>query len=97
MLHFKTDCAIVDDHTVFATARLAASGCFAGYHVIVAPEGEEAAANLIRVNDLVIMRTGFPATATQLRDEGYDVVTIDADEAAKVDGGLSCMSLRCNW
>lgn len=97
VLHFKTDCAIVDDHTIFSTARLAASGCFADYDVIVAPDGEEAAANLIRVNDVVIMRTGFPATAARLAEAGYDVVTIDADEAAKVDGGLSCMSLRCNW
>lgn len=97
VLHFKTDCAIVDDTTIFATARLVASGCFDGYDVIVCPEGEEAAANLIRVNDTVIMRTGFAATETLLRAAGYEVVTVDADEAAKVDGGLSCMSLRCNW
>lgn len=97
VLHFKTDCAIVDDRTIFATARLAASGCFADYDVIVCPDGEEAAANLIRINDTVLMRTGFPATEALLREAGYTVTTIDADEAARVDGGLSCMSLRCNW
>ncbi|MEM9466312.1 MAG: dimethylarginine dimethylaminohydrolase [Actinomycetota bacterium] len=95
VLHFKTDCAIVDDTTIFATGRLAASGCFDGYDVIECPAGEEAAANLIRVNDHVIMRTGFPATETLLRDRGYEVATVQADEAARIDGGLSCMSLRC--
>ena len=97
VLHFKTDCAIVDEHTIFSTGRLAASGCFDGYDVIVCPTGEEAAANLIRVNDVVMMRTGFPATEGILTKAGYDVVTVEADEAARVDGGLSCMSLRCNW
>ena len=97
VLHFKTDCAVIDDRTVFATARLATSGCFDGYEVLVCPSGEEAAANLIRVNDVIIMRSRFPATKETLVAAGYDVVTIDADEAARVDGGLSCMSLRCNW
>jgi dimethylargininase len=95
VLHFKTDCAIVDDTTIFSTARLAASGCFDGYDVIECPAGEEAAANLIRVNDHVLMRTGFPATEALLRGAGYEVVTVPADEAARIDGGLSCMSLRC--
>ena len=97
VLHFKTDCAVIDDRTVFATARLATSGCFDGYEVLVGPPGEEAAANLIRVNDVVITRAGFPATAAALVDAGYEVVAVDADEAARIDGGLSCMSLRCNW
>lgn len=95
VLHFKTDCAIIDDTTIFTTSRLAASGCFDGYDVIECPAGEEAAANLIRVNDHLIMRTGFPATETLLRNAGYQVVTVQADEAARIDGGLSCMSLRC--
>ena len=97
VLHFKTDCAVIDDRTVFATARLVASGCFDDYEVLTCPEGEEEAANLIRVNDVVIMRTGFPATTATLGEAGYETVTVDADEAARVDGGLSCMSLRCNW
>ncbi len=97
VLHFKTDCAIVDDRTIFSTRRLAVSGCFDGYEVIECPDGEEAAANLIRVNDVVIMRTGFPQAAAVLDAAGYAVVQVQADEAALIDGGLSCMSLRCAW
>ena len=43
VLHFKTDCAIIDDTTIFSTARLAASGCFEGYDVVVCPDGERSA------------------------------------------------------
>ena len=96
VLHFKSDCGLLDSNTVFSTALLASSNCFDGYKVIEAPEGEEAAANLIRFNEYVIMRTGFPKTEALLNAEGYQVKTLSCDEAARVDGGLSCMSLRIN-
>ena len=41
VLHFKTDCALVGPGLILATARLAATGCFAGYDVLIVPEGEE--------------------------------------------------------
>jgi dimethylargininase len=94
VLHFKTDCSLLGPGIVLSTSRLAASGCFAGYKVVDAPSGEEAAANLIRVNDLVIMATGFPRTATLLRGMGLNVREIPNDECALIDGGMSCLSLR---
>ncbi len=94
VLHFKSDCGLLDESTIFSTKRLAASGCFEGYRVIEAPAGEEAAANLIRINDHVFLNSGFPRSRALLLDAGYDVVTLDTSEAARVDGGLSCMTLR---
>jgi dimethylargininase len=94
VLHFKSDCGLLDSDTIFSTTRLAKSGCFDDYQVIECPEGEEAAANLIRVNDCVILRSGFPATCGLLEQQGYTVMQLDAEQAALVDGGLSCMSLR---
>lgn len=94
VLHFKSDCGLLDSNTIFSTARLANSGCFEGYRVIEAVAGEEAAANLIRFNDPVFLRSGFPKTLALLQSEGYKVITLSADQAALVDGGLSCMSLR---
>lgn len=96
VLHFKTDCGLLDSETIFATARLADSGCFEAYRVIHAPEGEEAAANLIRVNDTVLVSAGFPRTVELLSEAGYAVRVVDTSEAARVDGGPSCMSLRFN-
>ncbi|MGR3723926.1 dimethylarginine dimethylaminohydrolase family protein [Abyssibius alkaniclasticus] len=92
ILHFKTGCAILDDTTIFAVQDLA--GCFPGYRTITCPAGEEPAANLIRFNDKVFCAKGFPKTRALLETEGYNVATLSVTEAAKVDGGLSCMSLR---
>lgn len=94
VLHFKTDCSLLDRDTILSTPRLDASGCFAGYRVIHTAPGEEAAANAIRFNDLVLMADGFPATRAAVEAAGFRVVTIGNSECAKLDGGMSCLSLR---
>ena len=94
VLHFKTDCSLMDGETVLATDRLAASGCFEGYRVIAVADGEEAAANAIRFNDAVLFPAGFPRTRDRLAAAGFNVVEIGNSECAKLDGGMSCLSLR---
>jgi len=94
VLHFKTDCSLLDAETILSTTRLDASGCFEGYRVIHVAEGEEACANTIRFNALVIMPAGFPKTRDRLVQAGYDVREVGNSEAAKLDGGMSCLSLR---
>lgn len=94
VLHFKTDCSLLDGNTILSTKRLAASGCFNGYRVIHTADGEEACANAIRFNDIVLMPAGFPATHASLVQAGYDVRLIGNSECAKLDGGMSCLSLR---
>ena len=94
VLHFKSDCSLVDSETVLATRRLAASGVFNGLRVLFTPEGEEGAANALRVNDALFVGADFPKTQAMLAAEGYKVVPLETREIAKVDAGLSCMSLR---
>lgn len=94
VLHFKTDCSLLDAETILSTPRLDASGCFEGYRVIYTAPGEDAAANTIRFNDLVLMPAGFPATRDRIAAAGYTVREIGNSECAKLDGGMSCLSLR---
>jgi len=62
--------------------------------VIHTADNEEAAANSIRYNDLVLMPAGFPLTRERLLEAGYQVREINNSECAKLDGGMSCLSLR---
>ena len=94
ILHFKTDCSLLGPDEILSTKRLQASGCFDGYKVINVADGEEASANAIRVNDYLIMPAGFPKTKAILEDHGYKVKVINNTECAKLDGGMSCLSLR---
>jgi dimethylargininase len=94
VLHFKSDCCLVDAETILATHRLADAECFARYRMLTVPPGEEAAANSIRLNDRMLVPADFPRTAELLNGEGYDVDQVRVSQAMLLDGGLSCMSLR---
>jgi dimethylargininase len=94
VLHFKTDCSLMDAEVVLSTKRLSASGCFDGYQIIDVADGEEAAANAIRFNNLVLFPAGFPRTRDRVVQAGFNVVEIGNSECAKLDGGMSCLSLR---
>lgn len=94
ILHFKTESSLLDADTVLATPALAASGAFKGMNVIETAADEDAAANAIRVNDFVFLSAGHPMTAAKLEEAGFTLKILNTSQAALVDGGLSCMSLR---
>ncbi|WP_378946112.1 arginine deiminase family protein [Mesorhizobium sp. ANAO-SY3R2] len=94
VLHFKSDCSLLDGETMLSTDRLARSGVFGRYRRVIVPEGEEAAANALRVNDVVMVGADFPRTIELLDGLGYQVVPLKTTEIGKIDAGLSCMSLR---
>jgi dimethylargininase len=94
VLHFKSDCSLLDEETILATARLASSGVFDGFRVVLTPGGEDGAANAVRVNDRVLISDAFPRTAEALDRLGYKLAPLATREIAKIDAGLSCMSLR---
>ena len=94
VLHFKTDCSLLDEDSVLSTRRLARSGVFDGFRQVLVPDGEEAAANALRVNDVMLVAAGFPKTIAMLDGLGYRVVPVETTEIGRIDAGLSCMSLR---
>ena len=51
-------------------------------------------ANAVQVNDTVLLARGHPKLAAKLRALGYRLRELDMSEFAKLDGGLSCLSLR---
>ena len=94
VLHFKSDCSLLDSETMLSTKRLARSGVFKDFREVLIPEGEEPAANALRVNDVVMVGADYPRTIEMLDKLGYKVVALKTTEIGKIDAGLSCMSLR---
>ncbi len=94
VLHLKSDSSLLDDDTIISTKRLSSSGVFSGFKQIVVPEGEEAAANALRVNDRVFVGEDYPGTIALLREACYKIVPLRTSEIRRIDAGLSCMSLR---
>lgn len=67
---------------------------FAGYDLLPVSTDETYAANCIRINDRVLIAAGHPKFETELAARGYETVVLDMSEFQKMDGGLSCLSLR---
>ncbi|MEP6766862.1 MAG: N(G),N(G)-dimethylarginine dimethylaminohydrolase, partial [Gemmatimonadaceae bacterium] len=94
ILHLKSGVTAVDGHQLLAISALAQHEAFSGYDVLVVPDGEEYAANCIRVNGVLFVADGYPETHRMLRDAGFALRVLDMSEFARMDGGLSCLSLR---
>lgn len=94
VLHLKTGLAYLEDQNLLACGEFLTKPEFAHLNIIEIPENESYAANSIWVNGTVIMPSGYPVSEGLIRDLGYKVITVDTSEYRKVDGGVSCMSLR---
>jgi dimethylargininase len=62
--------------------------------VATVPPGEAYAANCILVNEAVLVARGFRATQHLLGRLDYEVIEVGMSEYRKMDGGLSCLSIR---
>ena len=94
ILHFKSECSIIDDDTILVSAKMAQLDYLKShYHLIELPIGEEGAANALRINDKLLLPDGF-VKAEEMFPKKYNIIKVKVDEIAKVDAGLSCMSLR---
>ncbi len=95
MLHFKTGMSYIENNTVLVLDTFADNPVFDRFEKVIVPSDEAYAANSIWVNDTIITPAGYPKVKAKLEALGkYRVVECDTSEYRKVDGGLSCLSLR---
>lgn len=94
VLHLKTGVNYIENNNMLVSGEFVAKPEFEKYNKILIPEGEAYAANCIWVNDKVIVPEGYPGVEKAVRDAGYEVILVDTSEYRKLDGGLSCLSLR---
>ncbi len=95
ILHLKSGVCALDTRRLVAIDALAEHDAFLEYDVVRVPEHEAYAANCVRVNDVVFVAAGFPITHARLRELGYSLEVLDMSEFERMDGGLSCLSVRC--
>jgi dimethylargininase len=87
-LHLKTAVTAVSDTLLVVNPQwVALDG-------IAVDPAEPFAANVLRTPRGVVMPSAFPRTAARLRARGIVVHTVDADELAKAEGGVTCCSIQ---
>ncbi len=94
VLHLKTGVNYLENNNLLVSGEFVNKPDFAAYHRYIIPEEEAYAANCIWVNDTVIVPEGYPAVLAEVKQMGYQTLTVDTSEFRKLDGGLSCLSLR---
>jgi len=94
ILHLKSGLAYLDGGQLVLIEALKGREEFAGYDVVCLDSSEDYAANCLEVNGKVLIADGFPATKRELEHMGYQTIALDMSEYRKMDGGLSCLSLR---
>jgi dimethylargininase len=94
ILHLKSGIAYLGDRRLALIDALARRPEFRGYDAVRVESAEEYAANCVRVNDRVLLAAGFPVLEKALVRMGCRVLTLEMSEFRKMDGGLSCLSLR---
>jgi len=94
ILHLKSGIAHLDGNKLVVIDALADCEQFRKYETIQVQPSEEYAANCVAINGSVLIATGFPSFEKQLKERGYHTIPLEMSEFQKMDGGLSCLSLR---
>lgn len=94
ILHLKSGISHVEGNTLVVMEEMASNPQFSRFELIRVASEESYGANCVRVNDRVLVAEGFPKLTADLRDRGFRPLTLNMSEFRKMDGGLSCLSLR---
>ena len=94
ILHLKTGASYLDGGTLLAAGEFISHQVFQEFNIIEISPEESYAANSLWVNGTVLVPAGFPQTAEKILSAGYPIKKVAMSEFQKMDGGLSCLSLR---
>ena len=94
VLHLKTGVNYLENNNLLVSGEFIHKPEFQNYDRYIIPDEEAYAANCIWVNGKVIVPEGYPAVLEAVQTMGYDTIVVDTSEFRKLDGGLSCLSLR---
>jgi dimethylargininase len=94
LLHLKSGIAYLSENTLVVSEVLADRDEFRAYDRIRVSKSETYAANCVQVNGCVLIPAGFSSIEKSLEQRGYSLLPLNMSEFQKMDGGLSCLSLR---
>ena len=94
VLHLKTGLAYLENNNLLVAGEFVEDPIFKDFNKVVIDEREGYSANCIWVNDTVIIPEGYEKTKKAVEELVYKIKEVDTSEYRKVDGGLSCLSLR---
>jgi dimethylargininase len=94
VLHLKTGMTALSDTLILRSYHLQTDYHIGFAEAVTLPAVESYAANVLPINNSILIPRGYP-TVEKLATRHYtNVIQIDMSEFEKMDGGLTCLSLR---
>lgn len=94
VLHLKTGVVYIENNNLLVNGEFINKPAFQQYNRLEVCDRESYAANCVWINGTVLVADSFPMTKQLVESAGYKTRTVDVSEFRKLDGGLSCLSLR---
>lgn len=94
VLHLKTGLGYLEDNNLVACGEFLTKPEFQKYNIMEIDQKDSYSANSVWINGTVLVPKGFESTVDLIKNKGYKVREVDVSEYQKLDGGLSCLSLR---
>ena len=92
-LHLKTGVTQVAERALLINPNMADKKYFPGYDFVEVDPSEPNAGNALLIGETILFPAAFPKTRERLKRLGRPIVTLEADELAKAEGGVTCCSL----
>lgn len=93
ILHLKSACSHLGENTFLVNRAFLDVTPFNECELIDVPAEEPGAANVMAVNETVIIAASFPDTAALLAGKGYAVRPVEVSELQKAEAGVTCCSV----
>ena len=94
ILHLKSGVNHAGGDALAITGNLSKLGSFSGFDLVQIPGEEAYAANCLFVNGSLLVAKGFPRALAAFEGLGREIIELDVSEFMKMDGGLTCLSIR---
>ena len=94
LLHLKTGLSYLENNNLLTYGEFCQHSEFSKFQRIEIAAEESYAANSVWINGTVLVPKGFPKTLAAIQALGYTTREVAMSEFQKLDGGLSCLSLR---
>ena len=94
VIHLKTGISYLGDSILLVSGEFKDHSDFREYNLIEVQESEAYATNSLRINEFVLIPKGYTNLKKQILNFNFKVLELEMSEFEKMDGGLSCLSLR---
>lgn len=93
IMHLKSYVTYLGQGIMIATEKYSRHPVLEGFKILIPPQEEEYAADTLTIGDTVLIAENHPQTQLMVKEEGFEIISVNVSEIEKCDGALTCLSI----